>query len=628
MLLKKTAFSPSALVLAAALAVSACSQDQDSADRPTPAPTPTAKPSAVDPKLAPGVIIRVAVDASGKDVNGSAAMRTTDADLSVIAPSARAQLGAEVEAAFAVGKDAPVAKANALTSELDRDSSTQSWADYTQASSYDNYQPVAYAQGSPNQGAQYSYQTAQSFLRGLFRYYFYTSPTCGQCSPNQSPIPQPLPVPTPKPYPTPGPTPGQGPLPLPGGTDYDAQLRSYLQLQNVRPAQDSEYLQGTPAQIKLGEKLFYDRILSGNGDTSCSTCHVADLGTSNRVSLGPTLKALKKTGNYTAQDVLPRNSPSLYNRGHNSYTQMFWDSRVGFDAALNGYRTPAGAATPNNLSSALAAQSLFPITSRDEMLGCLGQYGSSASPDFAAIWGDTVRRVLKAPSYRNMLAAAYPGVGPDQIGIEHLGNAIAAYESWAWRADKSPFDRYLKGDSAALSDIQKRGATYFYGKANCSSCHAGVFQTDQQHHAIGIPQFGPGLSDGPSGKEDFGWERVTKNQADRYKFRTPSLRNVTLTGPWGHDGAYSSLKSFVNHYVNPAASLNGWNYADAIMPWPIRDQTLFAAWDDQQARQNLLLASELQPVGLNPDEVNAILAFLHALTDTGVLANAQGGAHP
>jgi cytochrome c peroxidase len=234
-----------------------------------------------------------------------------------------------------------------------------------------------------------------------------------------------------------------------------------------------------------------------------------------------------------------------------------------------------------------------------------------------------MRRILSNQQYQAMFAAAFPSVNPDNMGIEYVGNALAAFESWAWRADQAPFDRYLRGDLNALTEVQKRGATYFYGKAACSSCHAGVLQTDQQHHAIGIPQFGPGLGDGASGKEDYGWARVTGNAEDRYKFRTPSLRNVTLTGPWGHDGAYSSLKDFVYHYVNPNAALNSWAQAQAVLPWPIRDQSLFAAWDDQNARRNLALATEIHGVPLNADEVNAILGFLHALTDPGVLANSQ-----
>ncbi len=663
MLLKKPMISTSTLVLAAALAVSACNRDKGASDHqpaaPVPpstaaVPPPSADAPATDPGLAAGVIIRVAVDAQDQDVAGSAAMHTTDADLTVIAASEKDQLDAEVEAAYAVGKAARVTGDTAVANELDRDSSSQSWADFSRAPSYASYRPVAYAQGSPYQGPQYSYQAAHSCRRGAYRYYYYARPACNaQCGgatnpqpypypapqqgpyPSPTPAPYPTPAPTPAPYPTPTPgprptpTPGPAypplpvPYPMPGGYDYDAELQGYLQSQGIKPTQDADFFQGTPAQIQLGEKLFYDRILSGNGEASCSSCHVAELGTSNRLSLGPTLKGLKKTGNYLTTDVLPRNSPSLYNRGHKSYTQMFWDSRVAFDPATNGFRTPAGAATPKNLLNALATQALFPIASRDEMLGCLGQYGPAGSPDFTTIWADTLHRVMQVPVYQNLMAAAYPGVGPDHYGIEHIGNAIAAFESWAWRADKAPFDRYLRGDAYALTEIQKRGATYFYGKAQCASCHAGVFQTDSLHHAVGVPQFGPGLGDGPNGKEDFGYARMSGNAADRYKFRTPSLRNVTLTGPWGHNGAYSSLKSFVNHYQNPAAAINAWTYAEVAMPWPIKDQSLFAAWDDLQARQSLSLANEFHGVSMSPDEVNAILAFLHGLTDAGVMANSH-----
>ena len=85
----------------------------------------------------------------------------------------------------------------------------------------------------------------------------------------------------------------------------------------------------------------------------------------------------------------------------------------------------------------------------------------------------------------------------------------------------------------------------FYGKADCASCHSGAFQTDHDFHAIAMPQLGPGKGDGFRGREDFGRERVTGDPTDRFRFRTPTLRNVALTGPWGHTGAYATLEAVV-----------------------------------------------------------------------------------
>jgi hypothetical protein len=94
-----------------------------------------------------------------------------------------------------------------------------------------------------------------------------------------------------------------------------------------------------------------------------------------------------------------------------------------------------------------------------------------------------------------------------------------------------------------MSGDALKGMKLFYGRADCADCHSGTFQTDLEFHAIGIPQIGPGFGGvGFQGREDFGREGVTGDPEDRYKFRTPSLRNVALTAPYGHDGFYRTLE--------------------------------------------------------------------------------------
>ena len=137
------------------------------------------------------------------------------------------------------------------------------------------------------------------------------------------------------------------------------------------------------------------------------------------------------------------------------------------------------------------------------------------------------------------------------IILVHAANAIAAFEASQWRTDQSPFDQYLQGSEDALNASQLRGMKLFYGKAECADFHSGQLLTDQSFHAIGMPQLGPGKGDGVDGYEDFGRERVTGESRDRYKFRTPALRNVALTGPWGHAGSYRRLKDVVMHHLQP-----------------------------------------------------------------------------
>lgn len=131
---------------------------------------------------------------------------------------------------------------------------------------------------------------------------------------------------------------------------------------------------------------------------------------------------------------------------------------------------------------------------------------------------------------------------PGDLGFQHAANAIAAFESAAYTFLDSPFDQYLEHDNnnGALADDAKRGALLFYGSAGCANCHSGSLLTDQRHHNIGIPPVGPGKA--PESPLDFGRARETGRVKDAYEFRTPPLRNVTLTGPWMHSGAYTTLR--------------------------------------------------------------------------------------
>ncbi|MDJ0892799.1 MAG: hypothetical protein QNK18_16605 [Gammaproteobacteria bacterium] len=131
-----------------------------------------------------------------------------------------------------------------------------------------------------------------------------------------------------------------------------------------------------------------------------------------------------------------------------------------------------------------------------------------------------------------------------------------------------------------------------------------------------MPQIGPGKGDGFDAHEDFGRERVTTDSADRYRFRTPSLRNVALTGPWGHDGAYDALSTVVAHHLAPAEGIEHYDPEQAVLPpRPDLDAIDFVVQSAPHRRAAIAAASELGPVDLTPDQVDALLAFLRALTD-------------
>jgi cytochrome c peroxidase len=305
---------------------------------------------------------------------------------------------------------------------------------------------------------------------------------------------------------------------------------------------------------------------------------------------------------------------------------MFYDARLEEDALHpSGFQSPADLDLPEGLESALAAQAMFPVTSVTEMAGQDGENevahaaatGNLAGPD--GVWELLAQRLRDNDEYAQMLVDAFEDVtSVADITFVHAANAIAAFEGAAWRATDSPFDRFLRGDRHAMSLSAQKGMRLFYGAAGCASCHRGVFQTDHQFHAVAMPQIGPGKGDGPDGRDDYGRERVTGNPADRYKFRTPSLRNVALTAPYGHDGAYDTLEAAVHHQFDPVEGLDCYDTGQAVLPSrPDLDAQDFVVHNDPSRRAEIAAFCELDPVQLTETQFGQLMDFLHALTDPG-----------
>lgn len=270
---------------------------------------------------------------------------------------------------------------------------------------------------------------------------------------------------------------------------------------------------------------------------------------------------------------------------------------------------------------------MFPVTAAAEMAGQPGENpiadaaaaGDLAGPD--GVWARLTARLTNIGEYVALFADAYDDVdGWSDITFVHVANAIAAFEAHAWRADGSPFDRFLRGDAAALDDAARRGMRLFYGQARCGGCHAGPFQTDHAFHATAVPQIGPGKGHGSTGRDDFGRGGVTGVRADRRRFRTPNLRNVAITGPWGHDGAYATLEAAVRHMADPVRSLGAYDRTQPVLPRRADlDAVDFLILDTHQGKSALAGACELEPTRLDDRQIDDLIAFLQALTDPASL---------
>lgn len=387
------------------------------------------------------------------------------------------------------------------------------------------------------------------------------------------------------------------------------------------------------AEVPLGQLLFYDPILSGNRNVACATCHHSRFGTSDGVSLGlgdgatGLGPARAPNPENLPEKRIPRNSPALFNLGATEFTTLFHDGRLEADPSrASGIRTPLGADMEAGFASVLSAQAMFPVLSSDEMAGHFSENDISNAVRLGVItgeggaWSLISARVARIPAYRQ---AFDPVIGERAIHFTDIANAIAAFIAFEWRADNSPFDSFLQ-EGTALPPDATAGMELFYGKAGCVACHAGPFQTDHQFHAIAMPQIGPGKAASfESYIRDTGRMRVTGNPEDAYAFRTPSLRNVAMTAPYGHSGAYETLESVVRHHLDPLAALAAYDSVQAVFPL-LPNDTDYMTMADPAELAAISTANSLAPVALSEPEISDLLAFLHALTDESVTKGRLG----
>ena len=409
---------------------------------------------------------------------------------------------------------------------------------------------------------------------------------------------------------------------------------------------------------QLGRALFFSKSLGGDLDSACVTCHHPFLGGADQLALpvgvsavDPDLLGPGREHTSTIPNV-PRNSPTVFNTGLWD-AGLFWDSRVesfGKEAfangAVSGIRTPDtafGVADTDAGANLATAQARFPVTSNEEMRGDTFESGQNN----AAVRNHLAARIggygigageLGTTTWLTLFqdALGLDGDAESLITFENIALAIGEYERSMVFVD-NPFSAYIAGDNDALTTEQKNGAILFYtdvdeGGGGCANCHSGDRFTDELHHVIAFPQIGHGKGDGLD--DDFGRERETGDDADRYRFRTPSLLNVVVTAPYGHAGAYATLDEVLDHYNNPGNTVDNFFASGGVCQldqfavigdcdelYPNAEANTQLALDklaqERQDGESLFLAPDL-----NGDERDAIVAFLESLTDPCVLERA------
>lgn len=394
-----------------------------------------------------------------------------------------------------------------------------------------------------------------------------------------------------------------------------------------QPLAEADYHSFSSDRAKIGQLLFYDKILSGNQNISCGTCHHHRFGSADGLSLGigeggigvgPDRKP--GFGDSRIKKRVPRNASALWNLGAKAFTVLFHDGRLAIaDDFDNGFNTPAEEWLPSGLETVLGTQAIFPMTAQFEMAGNPkeNEVAGALHDRIDAVWPILAKRVRVIPEYGQMFVDTFDGVDrPEDVTIAHIGEALAAFIALEFKSNDSPFDAFLAGNESALSPRQRQGAELFYGKAGCADCHSGPLLTDQKFHALAIPPFGPGRTRRfDPYTRDVGRMGETDDLADAYRFRTPSLRNVALTAPYGHNGAYPTLEGIIRHHLDPMAALDAWQPETANLPEAKWLEAIdFVVWEDRLEMDRLRHRVDITPQHLNDDEVAALVSFMEALT--------------
>lgn len=241
-------------------------------------------------------------------------------------------------------------------------------------------------------------------------------------------------------------------------------------------------------RIALGATLFFDPRLSGDGNMSCATCHNPGMGWGDGL---PTARGVNST-------VLARATPTIFNTGYNSI--QLWDGR----------------------KKTLEHQAMSPMLSKEEM-----------NMDIEKLFVF----LNSNEGYRKKFEKAYPGEG---INETTLSKAMAVFQR-SVVSKNSPFDRWVLGDAKALTSQQVEGFKLFVGKANCLACHSDANFTDNGFHNLGLKSFG---NESP----DLGRYHIRPVKAMKGAFKTPTVREVTRTAPYFHDGSAKTLMDVVEHY--------------------------------------------------------------------------------
>jgi cytochrome c peroxidase len=390
----------------------------------------------------------------------------------------------------------------------------------------------------------------------------------------------------------------------------DNYLRYQLNFFSVKPM-ENQSINSNRFQYELGKQIFISPLISGNKNISCMTCHSPMKGTGDNRMTSLT---------QDRRNILLRNSPPLFNLGQSNTNLMFHDGRVSYYPSSKTFNTPEDSLNGSNpahkeitdvLTSALSMQVLFPMVSNEEMRGNKGENEISNASSNIEAWNLITKRVLGDSVLFNLLKKSYPNITNFNIG--HLAEALGQFIKEEFYSNGSPFYQYLLGNNQALTEQEKRGLDLFLDKGKCIACHqGGTLGLNSFFASVGVPEVGA-----KPHTLDIGRGGVKGEEFKKYFFKTPSLLNLAVTGPYMHNGAFTKIRDVINHYSDIKSSLQNYKLSDdQINSSPVELEVL----NDQKSIQTILNAMQAQFLkrGLNfsESEKDDLEAFLtNALLD-------------
>lgn len=395
---------------------------------------------------------------------------------------------------------------------------------------------------------------------------------------------------------------------------YDEALLKQLKFFNVLPLQEKKAVGSDVHKIEMGKRLFLDTNLSGNRRVSCFSCHAPSTGTSDARPFSLT---------EDLNSVVKRNAQSLFNLKTSGDRFYFWDGRVEFIKEKHQFMTPERALNGENpsakdivmeLEDGLSAQAIFPLVSREEMRGNVGDNEIADEKDNVGAWGKIVERIqTDVETYFDLFNKAFPGKKFHEMNIGHVGSALSRFMEYEFYSWDSPLNRFVAGDMGALSLKEKKGLEVFLGRGRCIACHQGShFALNNFFTNVGVPELASSQL-----SRDLGRFEVTGQSFEKFFYKVPSLKNVALTAPYFHNGAKRTLREVVDHYNSVNTSIDNYKIPLTYERTSVVSLKVFDTPDEKRQLKSSVQAGFLRHgLGLSEEEKDNLVTFLEvSLTD-------------